>query len=123
MLIYFGDAIDRAYKIINKKDDNRNENEKKDIANKVGIGAVIFSNLSTTLIKDQVFDLDEVLNYTGETGPYIQYNYVRIKNLFKGEGIPNMEDIDINILIENNVSYNLLRKIYKFRRYIKIIKR
>lgn len=122
-MIYFGDAIDRAYKIINKKDDNRNENEKKDIANKVGIGAVIFSNLSTTLIKDQVFDLDEVLNYTGETGPYIQYNYVRIKNLFKGEGIPNMEDIDINILIENNVSYNLLRKIYKFRRYIKIIKR
>lgn len=123
MLIYFGDAIDRAYKIINKKDDNRNENEKKDIANKVGIGAVIFSNLSTTLIKDQVFDLDEVLNYTGETGPYIQYNYVRIKNLFKGEGIPKMEDIDINILIENKVSYNLLRKIYKFRRYIKIIKR
>lgn len=115
------DAVNKAYEKVIEK--NKDDNESKEIANKVGIGAVVFSNLSTTLIKDQIFDLDEVLNYSGETGPYIQYNYVRIKNLFKENKIPNINDININILIENKDSYNILRKIYKFRRNIKIFKK
>lgn len=119
------DAIDKAYEKVkekNIKEDIKNEEEIKDIASKVGIGAVIFSNLSTALNKEQIFDLDEILNYSGETGPYIQYNYVRIKNLFKDENIPNIEDIDINILIENKASYNILRKIYKFGDILKLSK-
>ncbi len=108
------EAVNRAHKIIEEKDNIEDKEEKDDIANKVGIGAIVFSNISTTLIKDQVFDWNEVLNYSGETGPYIQYNYARISSLFKEYSIPQLEDIDINILIENVDSYNLLRKIYKY---------
>ena len=46
-------------------------------ARKIGIGAVIFNNLCSNIIKDQIFDWDLVLNFNGETGPYIQYVYVR----------------------------------------------
>ncbi len=108
------DAVNRAYDVIEEKD-NIEEKERKPIAEKVGIGAVIFSNLSTTLIRDQVFDIDEVLNYSGETGPYIQYNYVRINNLLKEQEIPTIKDIDMEYLIENDDASNLIMKAYKFR--------
>lgn len=113
------EAIKRAYDVISQKENNLSEEEKKDIANKVGIGAVIFSNISSTLIKDQVFDWNEVLNYSGDTGPYIQYNYVRIKNLFKEYNIPDLSDIDIKLLIDNKQSYELLRLIYKYSSVLK----
>ena len=57
------------------------EAKKTEIAKKVGIGAVVFNNLASNRIKDQVFDWDEVLNFQGETGPYIQYTYVRTKSI------------------------------------------
>ena len=50
-------------------------------AKKIGIGAVIFNNLCSTIIKDQIFDWNIVLNFNGETGPYIQYVYVRTKSI------------------------------------------
>ena len=108
------EAIDRAYEIIDKKDNIESNDERKDIARKVGIGAVVFNNISTTLIKDQVFDWKEVLNFSGETGPYIQYNYVRINNLFKEYNIPKLKDVNLDILFNNKESYKLIREIYKY---------
>ena len=50
---------------------------KDEVAKKVGIAAIIFNTLSTTNNKDQIFDWNTALNFQGETGPYIQYTYVR----------------------------------------------
>lgn len=108
------EAVDRAYDIIKIKNNFDDEKEMLEVANKVGIGAIVFNNLSMTLIKDQIFDWNEVLNYSGDSGPYIQYNYVRIKNLFKEYELPKLGDIDINILIENESSYTLLKEMYKY---------
>ena len=91
------DAINMAEKIIEEK--NPNLENKKEIAKKVGIGAVIYNDLSTSRIKDEIFDLDLMLNFQGETGPYIQYTYVRTKSVVKkAGGIPNSKEINVELI-------------------------
>ena len=78
------EAIQRVLEIINEK--NPDMEDKEENAKKIGIGAVIFNNLCSTLIKDQIFDWNTVLNFNGETGPYIQYIYVRTKSVLEKVG-------------------------------------
>ena len=73
------EAIERAKEIIEQK--NPDLEDKEETAKKVGIGAVIFNDLSNNRVKDEIFDWDTILNFQGETGPYIQYMYVRIRSL------------------------------------------
>ena len=106
------ESVSRVQKIIDEKDPNL-EN-KEDVARKVGIGAVVFNNLATNRIKDQVFDWDEVLNFQGETGPYIQYTYVRTKSVLEKVGyLPKQEDIKIENLMDEQ-SLKLINIIYNF---------
>ena len=106
------EAVSRVQKIIEEKDPNL-EN-KEEVAKKVGIGAVVFNNLATNRIKDQVFDWDEVLNFQGETGPYIQYTYVRTKSVLEKAGsVPNLENIDFENL-KDEYSLRLINIIYNF---------
>lgn len=106
------ESIERVYKIIEEK--NPDIENKEEIAKKVGIGAVVFNNLATNRIKDKVFDWNEVLNFQGETGPYIQYTYVRTKSVLeKISNIPNVKDICINNL-QDETSLNVIRLIYNF---------
>ena len=106
------EAINRVEKIIKEKSPEL-ENQKEE-AKKIGIGAVIFNNLANTMIKDQVFDWNEVLNFQGETGPYIQYTYVRTKSVLEKAGyMPNIEKIDINNLLDEE-SQTILKLIYDF---------
>ena len=70
------EAISRVEKIMEEK--NPDCENKKEEAQKIGIGAVIFHNLCNTIIKDQVFDWDTVLNFNGETGPYIPVSYTHL---------------------------------------------
>ena len=82
--------------------------------NKIGVGAVIFSNLCTTIIKDQVFDWDTVLNFNGETGPYIQYIYVRTKSVLEKAGyIPKLDEINLELL-QDKESLKVLINLYNF---------
>ena len=106
------EAIDRVLKVIKEKDPDMENKEEE--AKKIGIGAVIYNNLCSTIIKDQVFDWDIALNFNGETGPYIQYIYVRTKSVLeKAEYIPKLEEIDINILNDES-SQNVINILYNF---------
>lgn len=71
----FDDASRRALEIIEQK--NPDLENKEYIAQKVGIGAVIFNQLSTGRIKDVNFVWEEALSFEGNTGPYVQYTYAR----------------------------------------------
>jgi arginyl-tRNA synthetase len=75
---------------------------KEEVANAVGIGAIIFSELSTRRVKDVLFDWNEVLNFDGETGPYVQYTHTRLCSILRkyGERVPN--DIDHDLLREDD---------------------
>ncbi len=106
------EAITRVEKIIDEK--NPDMPEKKENAKKIGIGAIVFNNLCNTLIKDQVFEWDNVLNFQGETGPYVQYVYVRCKSVLdKFEKIPEFKDIDFNILLDDS-SQKIISTLYNF---------
>ena len=106
------EAINRAKKIIEEK--NPDLENKDDVAKKVGIGAVIFNDLSTNRLKDEIFDWNTILNFQGETGPYIQYTYVRTKSVIEKSGImPNAKDVCIDIL-KDEYSLNIIKLLYNF---------
>ena len=110
------EAVTRAKAIIEEK--NPNIEGKDDIAKKVGIGAVIFNDLSNNMIKDEVFDWDIMLNFQGETGPYIQYMYVRTKSILEKENYTmNKELVDISELEEHGIE--LIKQIYSFNDIVK----
>ena len=111
------EAITRALKVIEEK--NPDLEEKEEVAKKVGIGAVIFNDLSNSRIKDEIFDWDTMLNFQGETGPYIQYIYVRTKSVIEKAGyLPKYEDINIDILTDNS-SINVIKTISNFEEVLK----
>lgn len=108
------EAIVRVKEIIEEKNPDFTEAEKQDIATKVGIGAVIFNDLSGNRIKDEIFDWDTMLNFNGETGPYIQYTYVRTNSVLKKVGkIPQIDEIDFSKLTGKEAQ-NVLKLIYSF---------
>ena len=106
------DAISEAKSIIEEK--NPDLENKDEIAKKVGIGAVIFNDLYNSRIKDEIFDLNTMLNFNGETGPYLQYMFVRTNSILNKAGnLPPISNIDVSLL-EDNASINLIKAIYEF---------
>lgn len=106
------EAIERAKKIVEEK--NPELENKEDVAKKVGIGAVIFNDLANSRIKDEIFDWNQILNFQGETGPYIQYTYVRTKSVLDKVGeVPRAEEVKEELLIDE-YSQAISKLIYAF---------
>ena len=107
------EAIERAEKIIEEK--NPDLEDKKETAKKVGVGAVIFNDLSNSRVKDEIFEWDKILNFQGETGPYIQYTYVRTKSVLEKAGkLPDVKEIKLDVL--NDIySQTIIKLIYNFQ--------
>ena len=106
------EAIEKSREIIEAK--NPDLENKDDVAHKVGIGAVIFNDLSNNRIKDEIFDWDIMLNFNGETGPYIQYMCVRTKSVLEKAGyVPELKDVDLSKLDDEN-SKKLIDILYNF---------
>ena len=111
------EAIQRAKIIIEEK--NPSLENKEEIAKKVGIGAVIFNDLSNSRVKDEIFEWDQILNFQGETGPYIQYTYVRTKSVIEKAGkIPELKSVQIKEL-SDEYSQNIIKLIYNFENVLK----
>lgn len=111
------EAITRASKIIEEK--NSNLENKEEVAKKVGIGAVIFNDLYNSRIKDEIFDWDIMLNFNGETGPYLQYMYVRTNSVLeKAKKVPNIQNVKIELL-KDNASIYLIKEMYNFENIVK----
>ena len=104
--------ISRAQEIIEQK--NPELENKEEVAKKVGIGAVIFNDMSASRIKDEVFDWNTILNFQGETGPYVQYTYVRTKSVLEKAGyLPKIEEVKVENLADE-YSLAILKLIYNF---------
>ena len=107
------ESIQRAKKIIEEK--NPDLENKEEIAKKVGIGAIIFNDLANSRVKDEIFDWDVILNFQGETGPYIQYTYVRTQSVLeKIEEIPEISKIKLDNLTDM-YSQNIIKLLYDFQ--------
>ena len=107
------ETIEKAKEIITAK--NSDLENKDEVAKKVGIAAIIFNTLSTTNTKDQIFDWNTALNFQGETGPYIQYTYVRTKSVLEKVGrVPELSEVDFSQLTDES-SIKVLKSLYAFQ--------
>ena len=110
------EAIQKVEKIIDEK--NPGLEDKGEVARKVGVGAIIFNDLSNSRIKDEIFDWDMLLNFQGETGPYIQYIYVRTRSLLEKAGyVPDLENINFSKLQEKE-AVETLKLLYRFNEFV-----
>ena len=73
---------------------------KEEVAKMVGVGAIVFNDLADNRTKDEIFDWNQILNFAGETGPYMQYAYVRTQSILRKAGyVP--ETADFSKLLDN----------------------
>lgn len=110
-----GKAIEKTREIIEEK--NPNLENKDEVARKVGVGAIIFNDLSNNRIKDIVFSWDEALNFEGETGPYVQYTHARACSVLSKADpseTQSFEGFDPKHL-ENEEAQGVLKQMYLFK--------
>lgn len=81
------EAIERADAAIAEKNPDLGGDERAAVARMIGIGAVKYADLSTDRVKDYVFDLDRMVSFDGNTGPYLQYAHARICSIFRRAGV------------------------------------
>ena len=111
------ESIRKIYEIIEEK--NPDLEDKETVARQVGIGAIIFNDLYNQRIKDVVFNWDKILNFDGETGPYVQYTYARCASVLRKAGeVTIPEEIDYSVLTDE-VTMNLLKDITRFPGVVK----
>ena len=84
-LVFLEDVLDRATELAGQIIQEKNPGlpNREEVARQVGIGAVIFADLSNDRIKNIEFDWDKVLDFSGETAPYIQYSHARICSILR----------------------------------------
>jgi arginyl-tRNA synthetase len=82
-VVFLEEVLDKAVKLARGIIDEKNPHlrNKDEVAEAVGVGAIIFNDLKSGRIRDITFNWDEMLNFNGETGPYLQYTYARIQSL------------------------------------------
>lgn len=104
-------AVEKARKIIEEK--NPDAPNKDEIAESVGVGAVVFSSLWNNRIKDIVFSYDKVLNFDGETAPYVQYTYARCASALRKGGDVDMSNVDLGA-ITSDEGYDVIKSVITF---------
>ncbi|MEX2415480.1 MAG: arginine--tRNA ligase [Paenibacillaceae bacterium] len=116
-------AIEKTLAIINEK--NPDLPNKEEVARQVGVGAIVFNDLRTNRIKDVIFSWEEILNFEGETGPYVQYTLARACSLFRktavkyGEATVDLDKVDLSLLCGPEAQA-VLKEIYVFPLRIKM---
>ncbi len=107
----FNKAIKKTEEIIASKSGELQD--KEETARSIGVGAVIFSDLFSNRIKDVSFSWEEILDFDGETGPYVQYTHARACSVLKKSGIEDTINVnDFNL--DNQEEYDVAKCLYEF---------
>lgn len=110
------DAIEKSLEIITEKSPNL-EN-KEEVAKMVGVGSVLFNDLYNQRIKDVSFSWDKVLNFDGETGPYVQYTHARCSSVVRlAENFDPSNEVDFSAITEPDAIF-LLKEINRFPKVV-----
>jgi arginyl-tRNA synthetase len=109
-IIFLEDVLDRAVELAEQIVHEKNPElpDKRQVAEAVGIGAVIFTDLSTRRVKDVNFEWEKVLTFEGETGPYVQYTHARACSVLRKADQPLRSDVDYSPLTQDE-AFDLVR--------------
>lgn len=110
------DAVDLAKKQIAEK--NPDLPNKDQVAEDVGVGAVIFHDLKTDRLNSFDFNLEEVVRFEGETGPYVQYSHARAMSILRKAGDVDLDQADIAGL-QDEESWEVVRQLANFPAMVK----
>jgi len=93
------EGVERAERLLRDKNTDLSDEAIQVIARKVGIGAIKYADLSKTRTNDYIFDWDAMMSFEGNTAPYLQYAYTRIRSIFRKANIdPQTFDAEISIV-------------------------
>ncbi len=114
-MVFLEDVLDQAVQLTREliAEKNPDLEDKEAIACQVGISAVIFADLDSRRTRDVVFDWDEVLNFDGETGPYVQYTHARFCSILRRYGKRVDPGIDLAVL-EEDAEMRVARQLSRF---------
>ena len=98
------EAEERAFRIVSEKSPELPEAQKRDIARVIGLGAVKYADLLPNRQSDYVFSWDKMLALNGNTAPYLQYAYARIKSIFRKSESINHQPSTINLLAPEEIT-------------------
>ena len=104
------EAVDRARKVVEEKSNNLSEEEKENVAEKIGIGAIKYAELSQARVSDYVFSWDKMLSLQGNTAPYMINAFVRTRSIFRklGDNLPEIsEELSISADAERAIAIKL----------------
>ena len=105
------EACQRAYTVVTAKNPELEEEERRQIARTVGIGALKYADLSSNRTQDYVFDWDRMLSFEGNTAPYLLYAVARINSIFRKTGIDPDAAIEGASPLETEAEQTLARKL------------
>ena len=115
------EAIERATVLINEKNTNLSNDEKEAVIEAVGIGAVKYADLSKNRTTDYVFDWDNMLSFEGNTAPYMQYAYTRIRSIFNKTDINSTALLAAPLTLEDDKERALAIKLLQFEEAIQTV--
>ena len=104
------EAEQRAFELVSEKTPDIDEDRRREIARIVGIGAVKYADLSQNRGSDYVFSWDKMLSMDGNTAPYMQYAYARVKSIFRKGGLDESQaagEIVLTEAAETNLAVKL----------------
>ena len=115
------EAIERAGVLISQKSTALSEQEKADVIEAVGIGSVKYADLSKNRTTDYVFDWDNMLSFEGNTAPYMQYAYTRIRSIFNRSQIALSEVEQAQLSITDEKERALAIKLLQFEEAVQVV--
>jgi len=105
----------RAYDIVNEKNPNLSEEEKQNISEVVGVGAIKYADLSQNRQSPIIFEWNKILSFEGNTAPYLQYSYARIQSILrKADEEGKVIDYSKELVIEDKLEKALANHIATF---------
>ena len=111
------EAVSRAREVIDTKNPDLAPKEKNAIATAVALGALRYNDLKENRTTDIIFDWEKMLDFSGDSGPYLQYTYARLKSILRKSKIPGAKlrpgAVDVSKL-EHTTELALMRKLFEF---------
>ncbi|MDD5016514.1 MAG: arginine--tRNA ligase [Eubacteriales bacterium] len=115
-VVFLQDVLDKAVEktLLIIKEKSPGLENKEDVAKTVGVGAVVFDTLSSARIKDITFSFDRVLNFDGETGPYVQYTHARCASLLRRADFDYTAEQKDFAALDNKEAFAVAKLLYAF---------
>lgn len=114
------ESIEKTKEVIKNSSTSKNIEDPDDAAEKIGVGAILYSFLKNGREKDIIFTWDDILDFEGESGPYVQYAYARGKSVLRKAGEDGIvySDADLTLAVSNE-EFELIKLINAYENAVR----